>query len=69
MSEYLMPFNSKLNIEEKRKLFEFRNRLTKIPLNFGKNGKCPCGVVETIDHIHVNLGINKSKITAKNCIT
>ena len=67
MSEYLMPFNSKLNIEEKRKLFEFRNRLTKIPF-LGKNGKCPCGVVETIDHIHVNFGINKSKITAKNYI-
>ena len=48
MSEYLMPFNSELNIEEKRKLFEFRNRMTKIP----KDEKCQCGVTETMDHTY-----------------
>ena len=44
MSEYLLPFNSKLNIEEKRRLFEIRNRMSKIPINFGnKEAKCICG--------------------------
>ena len=36
MSEFLLPSNSKLNINEKRKLFEIRNRMTRIPNNFGK---------------------------------
>ena len=36
MSELLLPFNSKLNIEEKRKLFEKRNKMTEIPYNFGQ---------------------------------
>ena len=36
ISEYLLPFNNRLNIEEKRKLFETRNRMTRIPYNFGK---------------------------------
>ena len=47
-----MPFNSELNIKEERKLFEFRNKKTKIPSNFGKKDKkCKCGVTETMDHI------------------
>ena len=29
MSEYLLPFNSKLNIEKKRRLFEIKNRMYK----------------------------------------
>ena len=33
MSEYLLPFNSYLNIDEKRKMLEFRNRMTQIPRN------------------------------------
>ena len=31
MSEYLMAFNSTLNIEDKRKMFEIRNEMIKIP--------------------------------------
>ena len=47
MAEYLIPYNSKLNIEEKRKMFEIRNRMTKISNNFGnKEEKCVCGQVE-----------------------
>ena len=30
MAEYLMPYNWKLHIEEKRKMFEIRNRMTRI---------------------------------------
>ena len=62
MSEYLMPFNSDLNIEEKRKLFEFRNRMTKIPSNFGKKDeKCQCGITETMDHIYSCEILNEKK--------
>ena len=34
MSEYLMPFNSTLNIADKRKMIEIRNEMIKIPSNF-----------------------------------
>ena len=57
-----MPFNSELNIEETRKLFEFRNRITKIPSNFGKKEeKCLCGLVETMDHIYACEFLNEMK--------
>ena len=47
MSEYLLPFNSKLGIEGKRQMFEIRNKMTKIPSNFGnKEEKCLCGEIE-----------------------
>ena len=53
MSEFLLPFNSILNIEEKRKLFEKRNRMTAIPYNFGqKEEKCICGEIEDMQHIY-----------------
>ena len=53
MSEFLRPFNSSLNIEEKRKLFEKRNRMTAIPHNFGqKEEKCICGEIEDMLHIY-----------------
>ena len=55
-----MPFNNKLNIEEKRKLFETRNRMTRIPYNFGKeNEKCICGRIETISHIYECKSLNQ----------
>ena len=61
MSEYLLPFNSKLNIDEKRKLFEIRNRMTKIPNNFGKEEKCVCGKFENMSHIYSCEILNKKK--------
>ena len=60
MSEYLLPFNSKMNIEEKRRLFEIRNRMTKIPINFGnKEAKCICGEEENMLHIYSCKLINE----------
>ena len=62
MSEYLTPFNKILNIEEKRKLFEIRNRMTRIPSNFGnKTEKCMCGEPENMTHIYNCKSINKMK--------
>ena len=62
MSEYLLPFNSKLNIEEKRRLFEIRNRMSKIASNFGnKEEKCICGAEENMHHIYSCESINNIK--------
>ena len=36
MADYLQPYNSKLSIEEKIRLFALRNRMTEIPFNYGK---------------------------------
>ena len=62
ISEYLLPFNSKLNIAEKRKLFEIRNRMIKLPYNFGKEEeKCVCGKKENISHIYECKSLNEQQ--------
>ena len=62
MSEYLLPFNSKLNIEEKRRLFEMRNKMSRIPIHFGnKEAKCLCGEEENMPHIYSCKLINNTK--------
>ena len=40
MADYLMPYNSKLSIEDKRKLFSIRNRMTEIGNIFGQKENC-----------------------------
>ena len=63
MSEFLLPFNSELNIEEKQKLFEIRNRMTNIPSNFGKKEeKCRCGAIESMQHIYSCELLNENQI-------
>ena len=37
MSEYLSPLNEELTFEEKRRLFEIRNKMVNIPSNFLKS--------------------------------
>ena len=62
MSEYLLPYNTKLDIAEKRKLFELKNRMTQIPSNFGnKNEKCLCGAEENMSHIYSCHQLNEKK--------
>ena len=62
MSEYLLPHITELNIEEKRKLFEMKNRMTNIPNNFGiKNVKCSCGADEVMSHIYECEKLNERK--------
>ena len=66
MADYLQPFNSKLDIEEKRRLFALRNRVTKIPSNYGKKEeKCICGREENFPHLYScrKLNITEPKIT------
>ena len=61
MSEYLLPFNSKLNIDEKRRLFKIRNRMI-LPYNFGKKEEqCICGKIESISHIYECKSLNEQE--------
>ena len=55
MSEYLLPTNMKLTIEEKRRLFGIRNKMLDIPSNFPNSKceqKCDCGVISDMEHIY-----------------
>ena len=55
MSEYLLPTNQKLTIDEKRKMFAVKNRMIDIPANFPKTNmdkKCVCGKIEDMVHIY-----------------
>ena len=62
MSEYLLPYNTKLNIEEKRRLFAMKNRMTLIPSNYGNSKeKCPCGTKENMLHIYTCEYLNEDK--------
>ena len=54
MAEYLQPINSKLNIEQKRKMFAARNMMVDIPSNFSKSKgekTCICKQEENMKHI------------------
>ena len=54
MSEYLLPHNVIMDIDEKRRTFSIKNGMVPIPYNFGKsNEKCICGmVIENMPHIY-----------------
>ena len=53
MSEYLLPHNDKLNLDDKRKMFSLKNGMVQIPSNFGKSEeKCFCGDKENMPHIY-----------------
>ena len=65
MSEYLLPTNQKLTIDEKRKMFAVKNRMIDIPANFpktNKDKKCFCGKIEDMVHIY-NCEVLNSKPT------
>ena len=54
MADYLLPFNNKLSIEEKREMFAVKNSMIEIPANFSSKCeiKCKCGVKEDMDRIY-----------------
>ena len=55
MSEYLLPSNKNLTLEEKRRQFAIRNKMVDIPANFPKTKEetiCFCGKVENMNHIY-----------------
>jgi hypothetical protein len=55
MSEYLLPNNLNLSIDEKINLFALRNKMINVPSNFQKSEEfveCLCGEKETMEHIY-----------------
>ena len=55
MAEYLLPTNEKLTIDEKRRLFAVKNKMTNIPNNFQKTKSenvCFCRKREDMKHIY-----------------
>ena len=68
MSEYLLPFNNKLTIEGKRRLFSARNKMVDISSNFSSSKlvtNCICGEQESMQHIYNTckmLSIDKNSL-------
>ena len=74
MSEYLLPTNRNLSIEDKRKMFAIKNRMVKIPSNFPKPNIeyfCVCGRTENKIHIYncEILSREKPKLSFENIFT
>ena len=64
MSEYLLPTNSKLSIEEKQRLFGVKTRMINIPSNYPKPDMiylCHCGLREDMKHIYICKVNNEGK--------
>ena len=64
MSEYLSPLNEELTFEEKRRLFEIRNKMVNIPSNFPKSesiDKCVCGEILKMEHSYECKVINNEE--------
>ena len=63
MSEYLLPHNVKMDIDEKRRIFSLKNGMLPIPHNFGKsNEKCICGMdIENMPHKYSCENLNERK--------
>ena len=57
IAEYLLPYNDKMKIKEKQRLFALKNRLVDIPYNFGE-----CGENEDMYHIYSCKYLNKEEI-------
>ena len=55
MAEYLMPNSENISIEDRRNIFEIRNRMLPINENFPKNdgeNRCCCQQIEDTKHIY-----------------
>ena len=55
MAEFIMPNYTNFTIEQKRNIFEIRNRMLPIPINFplrGRSDKCVCGQKEDMIHLY-----------------
>ena len=55
MSEYLLPINRNLTLEQKRRQFAIRNKMIDIPANFPKSKEksiCFCGNIDDMKHIY-----------------
>ena len=60
MADYLLSANKYITVEEKRRLFAIRNKMSDIPNNFSKINlkvKCFCGEIEEMDEQLYKCGI------------
>ena len=68
MAEYLMPNIVNLSIDDKRSIFEIRNRMVSaVPANFSsrkseKKHICPCGETEEMEHLYTCKFWNNEEI-------
>jgi hypothetical protein len=56
MAEYLMPNFENISIEDRRNIFEIRNRMVPIKINFPNrkdDTTCWCGAIEDTKHIYI----------------
>ena len=63
MADYLQPI-ADLSIDVKRKIFEVRNKMTRIPANFSSRKtifKCVCGEQEDMSHVYSCTVLNSDK--------
>ena len=61
MAEYLLPNDKGITIEDQQYLFGIRNKMVKIPANFGSSSKCVCGMNEEMCHIYDCEQLNKEE--------
>ena len=61
MSDYLLPTNKNLTIEQKRRLFAIKNKMIDIPSNFSSRieTRCQCGSIENMEHIYLCQTLNQ----------
>ena len=68
MAEYLMPNIENLSIDDKRSIFEIRNRMVSaVPANFSSRKSenkhiCPCGETEEMEHLYTCKFWNNEEI-------
>ena len=63
MAEYLLPNDKGITIEDQQYLFGIRNKMVKIPANFGSSSKCVCGMNEEMCHIYDCEQLNKEEVS------
>ena len=64
MAEYLMPNFENLSIDDKRNIFQARNRIVHIPANLPlgtEENRCCCCEIENTKHIYVCKYWSKEK--------
>ena len=65
MAEYLLPINTKLNIEQKQKMFAMKNRMVELPKNFPgwkMDDKSFCNHPKTTLHIYQCETLNDGNV-------
>ena len=64
MADYLMPNPENLSIDDKRSIFEMRNRMVALPNNCSREKTkkpCICGNIENMVHVYLCTNLNKEK--------